>query len=211
MEGVSHEAMSLAGVMKLNKLICFYDSNGISIDGEITEWYQDDIALLKSYNWNVIDGVDGHDRLEIDNAIKKAKQSDKPTLIVCKTSIGYGAGNKQDSASSHGTALGITHLEELRKNLDWEYEPFVIPDEVYKDWDAKQNGKDLEDEWQRICDNHKLESPEKSELLSGCKKMSYPMTCFQSLIILFLQISELRKSCNSKSITECFGVSLTKT
>ena len=134
-------------------------------DGEISEWYQDDIALrCRSYNWNVIDGVDGHDRLEIDRAIKEAKQSDKPTLIVCKTSIGYGAGNKQDSASSHGAALGKTHLEELRKNLDWEHEPFVIPDEVYKDWDAKQNGKDLEDEWQRLKDKHKLESPEKSKL-----------------------------------------------
>jgi len=190
MEGVSHEAMSLAGVMKLNKLICFYDSNGISIDGEISEWYQDDIALrCKSYNWNVIDGVDGHNRLEIDRAIKQAKQSDKPTLIVCKTSIGYGAGNKQDSASSHGAPLGNTYLEELRKNLDWEHEPFVIPDEVYKDWDAKQNGKDLEDEWHKICDKHKLESPEKSELLSRLQKNELPDGLFSELDNFILQIS----------------------
>ncbi|MDA1056930.1 MAG: transketolase, partial [Proteobacteria bacterium] len=191
MEGVSHEAMSLAGVMKLNKLICFYDSNGISIDGEIAEWYQDDIALrCKSYNWSVIDGVDGHNRLEIDNAIKKAKQSDKPTLIVCKTSIGYGAGSKQDSASSHGAPLGSIHLEELRRNLDWEYEPFVIPDDIYKDWDATQSGKDFEDEWHKICDKHKLESPEKSELLSRLQRNELPQDLFLELDNFILEISK---------------------
>ena len=103
MEGVSHEAMSLAGVLKLNKLICFYDSNGISIDGKIDAWYKDDISKrCEAYGWNVIDRVDGHNREDIDQAIKKAKDSNKPTMIVCKTSIGYGAGQKQDSESSHG-------------------------------------------------------------------------------------------------------------
>ena len=114
MEGISHEAMSLAGVMKLNKLICFYDSNGISIDGKIDSWYQDDISLrCKSYGWNIIDGVDGHDRQAINKAIMQAKNSDKPTMVVCKTSIGYGAGKKQDSESSHGAPLGGDVLLEL--------------------------------------------------------------------------------------------------
>ena len=112
MEGVSHEAMSLAGVLKLNKLICFYDSNGISIDGKIDAWYQDDIALrCRSYGWHVIDNVDGHKRDDINSAIEEAKLSDKPTMIVCKTSIGYGAGDKQDSEASHGAPLlSLIHI-----------------------------------------------------------------------------------------------------
>ena len=98
-------------VLKLNKLICFYDSNGISIDGKIDPWYQDDIALrCQSYGWHVIDNVDGHHRAEINSAIEEAKLSDKPTMIVCKTSIGYGAGDKQDSEASHG--LSLIHISE---------------------------------------------------------------------------------------------------
>jgi len=165
MEGISHEAMSLAGVLKLNKLICFYDSNGISIDGEIDSWYQDDIALrCKSYNWNVIDNVDGHDRNAINQAIKQAKESTKPTMIVCKTSIGYGADSKQDSASSHGAALGAEILSKLRSNLNWDYEPFEIPDEIYKDWNAVEKGKQLELDWEEKCAELRNANPSKAEL-----------------------------------------------
>ena len=132
MEGISHEAMSFAGVHELNKLICFYDSNGISIDGEISDWYKDDISLrCKAYGWNVIDNIDGHNREEIDEAISLSKKSKKPTMIVCKTHIGYGAGNKQDSESSHGAALGSEIVAELRENLDWPYSEFEIPNEIY--------------------------------------------------------------------------------
>ena len=134
-------------------LIAVCLANGISIDGEISEWYRDDISLrCKAYNWNVIDNVNGHDAKAIDAAIIAAKQSDKPTMIVCKTSIGYGAGDKQDNASSHGAALGEKHLSQLRRNLGWEHEPFNIPQEVYKDWDAKERGKELEKEWEKnLC------------------------------------------------------------
>ena len=166
MEGVSHEAMSLAGVLKLNKLICFYDSNGISIDGKIDAWYQDDIALrCRSYGWHVIDNVDGHKRDDINSAIEEAKLSDKPTMIVCKTSIGYGAGDKQDSEASHGAALGEEAMTALRKNLDWPYAPFEIDEEIYDSWNAVEKGTVLEKEWDDLCKKFSELEPDKSDLM----------------------------------------------
>ena len=175
MEGVSHEAMSLAGVLKLNKLICFYDSNGISIDGKIDAWYKDDISKrCEAYGWNVIDRVDGHNREDVDQAIKKAKDSNKPTMIVCKTSIGYGAGQKQDSESSHGAALGQEALSILRQNLSWPYEPFELDDEIYENWDAKAAGSAKEAEWASICDRLKAEDPKKFDLLHRLSSETMP-------------------------------------
>ena len=175
MEGVSHEAMSLAGVLNLNKLICFYDSNGISIDGKIDAWYKDDISKrCEAYGWNVIDRVDGHNREDIDQAIKKAKDSNKPTMIVCKTSIGYGAGQKQDSESSHGAALGQEALSILRQNLSWPYEPFELDDEIYENWDAKEAGSAKEAEWASICDQLKAEDPKKFDLLHRLSSETMP-------------------------------------
>ena len=175
MEGVSHEAMSLAGVLKLNKLICFYDSNGISIDGKIDAWYKDDISKrCEAYGWNVIDHVDGHNREDVDQAIKKAKDSNKPTMIVCKTSIGYGAGQKQDSESSHGAALGQEALSILRQNLSWPYEPFELDDEIYENWDAKAAGRAKEAEWASICDQLKAEDPKKFDLLHRLSSETMP-------------------------------------
>ena len=166
MEGISHEAMSLAGVHELGKLICFYDSNGISIDGKIDEWYKDDIAKrCEAYNWHVIDGVNGHDREAINKAIEKAKISQRPTMIVCKTSIGYGAGKKQDSESSHGAALGPEIIKELRENLQWPHPEFFIPKNIYSEWDATERGKALELEWEALKDKFKDSAPEKYDLL----------------------------------------------
>ena len=166
MEGISHEAMSLAGVLKLSKLICFYDSNGISIDGKIDPWYQDDIALrCQSYGWHVIDNVDGHQRAKINSAIEEAKLSDKPTMIVCKTSIGYGAGDKQDSEASHGAALGEEAMTALRKNLDWPYAPFEIDEEIYDSWNAVEKGTVLEKEWDDLCKKFSELEPDKSDLM----------------------------------------------
>ena len=166
MEGISHEAMSLAGVLKLNKLICFYDSNGISIDGKIDPWYQDDIALrCQSYGWQVIDNVDGHNRAKINSAIEEAKLSDKPTMIVCKTSIGYGAGDKQDSEASHGAALGEEAMTALRKNLDWPYAPFEIDKDIYDSWNAEEKGTALEKEWDDLCKKFSELEPDKSDLM----------------------------------------------
>ena len=166
MEGISHEAMSLAGVLKLNKLICFYDSNGISIDGKIDPWYQDDIALrCQSYGWQVIDNVDGHNRAKINSAIEEAKLSDKPTMIVCKTSIGYGAGDKQDSEASHGAALGEEAMTALRKNLDWPYAPFEIDKDIYDSWNAVEKGTAFEKEWDDLCKKFSELEPNKSDLM----------------------------------------------
>ena len=166
MEGVSHEAMSLAGVLKLNKLICFYDSNGISIDGKIDAWYQDDIALrCRSYGWHVIDNVDGHKRDDINSAIEEAKLSDKPTMIVCKTSIGYGAGDKQDSEASHGAPLGKEAMATLRKNLDWPYKPFELDKQIYDSWNAVEKGIALEKEWDNLCEKFAKSEPDKFDLM----------------------------------------------
>ena len=177
MEGISHEAMSLAGVHELGKLICFYDSNGISIDGKIDEWYKDDIAKrCEAYNWHVIDKVNGHDREAINKAIEKAKISQRPTMIVCKTSIGYGAGKKQDSESSHGAALGPQIIEELRENLQWPHPEFFIPKNIYSEWDATERGKSLESEWEALKDKFKDSAPEKYDLLQRLMADRLPET-----------------------------------
>jgi transketolase len=149
MEGISHEACSLAGTLGLGKLIAFYDDNGISIDGEIEGWFTDDTPKrFESYGWQVIPNVNGHDPEEITMAIETArKESDKPTLICCKTVIGFGSPNKQGKASSHGAALGVEEIELTRKELGWEHGPFEVPADVYQGWDAKQKGAELEDDW----------------------------------------------------------------
>ena len=175
MEGVSHEAMSLAGVLKLNKLICFYDSNGISIDGKIDAWYQDDIALrCRSYGWHVIDNVDGHKREDINSAIEEAKLSDKPTMIVCKTSIGYGAGDKQDSEASHGAALGKEAMAALRTNLEWPYKPFELDKQIYDSWSAVEKGIAFEKEWDDLCKEFAESEPEKFDLMQRLIKGEMP-------------------------------------
>ncbi len=143
MEGVSHEACSLAGTLKLGKLICFYDDNGISIDGEVHGWFTDDTPeRFEAYGWQVIRAVDGHDAEAIKRAIEAAKaETARPTLICCKTIIGWGAPNKQGTEATHGAALGDAEVAATRKALDWPYEPFVIPDEIRAGWDATGRGR----------------------------------------------------------------------
>ncbi|NIF55817.1 transketolase [Burkholderia sp. Ax-1724] len=150
MEGISHEACSLAGVLKLNKLIAFYDDNGISIDGEVVHWFHDDTPKrFEAYGWNVIPNVVGHDVDAVDAAIKQAKQSDKPTLICCKTVIGEGAPTKAGSHDSHGAPLGDKEIAATREAIGWKWEPFVIPQEVYAAWDAKEAGARFESDWDK--------------------------------------------------------------
>ena len=206
MEGISHEVMSLAGVLELNKLICFYDSNGISIDGEIKDWYKDDIKLrCESYDWNVIGDIDGHNRDQINKAIIAAKKSNKPTMIVCKTSIGYGAGSKQDSESSHGAPLGEDALDELRKNLKWSYRPFEIPKSVYADWDFKEKGKILENNWNKICEEHEKEDPEKARLLKRLASGGLPEGFFQTFDN---HIGDLQENTGSIATRKCSQIVL---
>ncbi|WP_028604276.1 transketolase [Ottowia thiooxydans] len=149
MEGISHEACALAGAWKLNKLVVLYDDNGISIDGKVAPWFVDNTAeRFRAYQWNVIGPVNGHDVQALDAAIAKAKRNtDKPTLIICKTSIGKGSPNRQDTAKAHGEPLGASEIALTRESLGWPYGPFEIPAEVYSDWDAKAAGAQNEAEW----------------------------------------------------------------
>ena len=148
MEGISHEVGSLAGTLGLGKLIAFYDDNGISIDGEVEGWFTDDTPKrFEAYNWQVIRNVDGHDPEEIKTAIETARKSPLPTLICCKTTIGFGSPNKQGKEDCHGAPLGDAEIALTRKALNWNHGPFEIPADIYAEWDAKEAGKAAEAEW----------------------------------------------------------------
>lgn len=163
MEGISHEACSLAGVWKLNKLIALYDDNGISIDGKVQFWFADDTRKrFESYGWNVIGPVDGHDALAVSDAIEQAKKSDKPTLIDCRTIIGCGSPNRGGTNRAHGEALGDEEIGYTRQALGWNYPPFEIPQEVYDAWDAKKKGAELEAQWLKKYESYKAAYPQKA-------------------------------------------------
>ncbi|MBC8649035.1 transketolase [Pseudomonas sp. MTM4] len=160
MEGISHEVCSLAGTLGLNKLTAFYDDNGISIDGEVHGWFTDDTPRrFEAYGWQVIRNVDGHDADEIQMAIETARKSDRPTLICCKTIIGFGSPNKQGKEESHGAALGDAEIALTREALGWKHGPFEIPAEIYAEWDAKQKGADAENEWNKRFAAYETEFP----------------------------------------------------
>ncbi len=164
MEGISHECCSLAGTLKLNKLMVLYDRNGISIDGEVSAWFSEDIRKrFEAYGWHVIDNVDGHNQQEIDEAIKTCKAvNDKPQLICCDTVIGFGSPNKAGTSDSHGAPLGNDEIAATKKALNWEHKPFYIPDEIYAHWDCKVRGENAEEKWNAIRDKYKEEFPSKS-------------------------------------------------
>jgi len=149
MEGISHETCSLAGTLGLGKLIAFWDDNGISIDGEVEGWFTDDTpARFKSYGWDVIEGVDGHDAEQVKAAIEKAQEnSAKPTLICCKTTIGFGSPNKEGTESCHGAPLGDDEIVATREKLGWKHGAFDIPDDIYAQWDGKGKGGEAESAW----------------------------------------------------------------
>ena len=163
MEGISHEACSFAGTHNLGKLICFYDQNGISIDGEIEHWFTDDsVKRFESYGWQTI-CVDGHDIEDIDGAIHKAKEEvNKPTMIFCKTTIGYGSPNKSGTADVHGAPLGDEELKETREALGWNYKPFEVPQEVYDFWNFKQEGASFNDSWNKLLKDYEKKYPNDS-------------------------------------------------
>ncbi|EQA4283368.1 transketolase [Cronobacter dublinensis] len=162
MEGISHEVCSLAGTLGLGKLIGFYDHNGISIDGETEGWFTDDTAKrFEAYHWHVVHEIDGHDPQAIKRAIEEAKQvTDKPSLIICRTVIGFGSPNKAGKEESHGAALGEEEVALTRKQLGWNYPPFEIPDEVYKGWDAKAKGQQAEASWKEKFAAYQQAHPE---------------------------------------------------
>ena len=167
MEGISHEVGSLAGTLGLSKLIAFYDDNGISIDGEVEGWFTDDTPKrFEAYNWQVIRNVDGHDPEEIKTAIETARKSDKPTLICCKTTIGFGSPNKQGKEDCHGAPLGLEEIALTRKALNWNYGPFEVPADIYAEWDAKKAGAVAESEWDKRFAAYAAEFPELAAELS---------------------------------------------
>ncbi|OGT44810.1 MAG: transketolase [Gammaproteobacteria bacterium RIFCSPHIGHO2_12_FULL_38_11] len=164
MEGISHEACSLAGTLQLGKLIVFYDDNGISIDGDLTSWFTDNtVERFKSYHWQVIANVDGHDANAIKQAIIEAREDVmRPTLICCKTEIGFGAPNLAGSEKCHGSPLGAAEAALAKKTLDWHYAPFEIPAEIYAEWDAKKKGAKAEAQWSGDFIKYQIAYPEKA-------------------------------------------------
>lgn len=162
MEGISHEACSLAGTFGLGKLIVFYDDNGISIDGEVKDWFSDNTPMrFESYGWQVITNVDGHDADAIRVAIEKAKaEKNRPTIICCKTVIGYGSPNLAGTATTHGSALGDKEISASRAHLNWEHVPFTIPADIYASWDAREKGRAAESAWQAMFAEYKKSHPD---------------------------------------------------
>ena len=167
MEGISHEACSLAGTLGLGNLIAVYDDNDISIDGNVEGWFTEDIPRrFEAYGWEVIPNIDGHNPDEIDSAIHKAKSNkDKPTLICCKTIIGKGSPNMSGTASAHGAIVNPEEIALTRNELNWENDPFDIPKEVYDDWDSRESGKLQEEAWEKNFQNYSEENPELSSEL----------------------------------------------
>ena len=162
MEGISHEACSLAGTLGLGKLIAFWDDNGISIDGHVEGWFTDNTpARFEAYGWHVISNVDGHDAAAVEAAIKQAKaETGKPTLICCRTVIGYGAPNKGGSHDCHGAPLGDAEIAAAREYLQWPHAPFDIPADIYADWDAKAKGGEAQQNWQHLFARYSAAHPE---------------------------------------------------
>jgi transketolase len=162
MEGISHEASSLAGTLGLGKLVAFYDDNGISIDGEVEGWFTDDtVERFRAYGWQVIPNVDGHNAEEVQVAIENARaNTDQPTLICCKTVIGFGSPNKQGKEESHGAALGEDEIALTRESLGWKHGPFEIPAEIKQAWDGSETGAAAQSDWQQRFDAYKAAYPE---------------------------------------------------
>jgi transketolase len=184
MEGISHEAASLAGAWKLNKLVALYDDNGISIDGQVAPWFADNTAQrFESYGWNVVGPVDGHDAAAVSAAIAQAKQSsDRPSLIICKTHIGKGSPNRANTAKAHGEPLGAEEIKLTREALGWPHAPFVIPKDVYADWDGKTRGVAAEKAWNERFAAYKAAYPELAKELVRRMKGDLPRKFVQTAV-----------------------------
>jgi transketolase len=176
MEGISHEASSLAGTLGLGKLVAFWDDNGISIDGEVEGWFSDDTPKrFEAYGWQVISDVDGHDPEQISAAIEQAKaDTARPTLICCKTVIGFGSPNKQGKEDCHGAPLGDAEIELVRKELNWPYAAFEIPADVYAGWDAKTKGASDEANWEALFADYQQAYPELAQEFIRRKNNTLP-------------------------------------
>lgn len=204
MEGLSHEACSLAGTLGLGKLIVFYDDNGISIDGDVQGWFSDNTPLrFQAYGWHVIPDVDGHNSEEIQQAILKAQAvDDRPTLICCKTTIGWGSPNLAGTADTHGAALGHEEIEAVRTSLNWPHIPFVIPPEIYASWDAHQKGAALEKKWQAYFDQYQAQYPELAKELLRRKERRLPAKWELESDALLLNLNEKKQSIATRKASQ---------
>mgnify|MGYP002720311979 FL=1 len=184
MEGISHEAAALAGAWKLGKLIALYDDNGISIDGQVAPWFIDNTAQrFVAYGWNVIGPIDGHDVAAVSAAIAEAKKTDdRPTLIISKTHIGKGSPNRANTSKAHGEPLGAEEIKLTREALGWSHAPFVIPKEVYADWDAKEKGKAAEAAWNDTFAAYKAAFPELAKEFLRRMKGDLPKSFVQTAV-----------------------------
>ena len=183
MEGISHEAASLAGTLNLSNLICIYDANQISIDGNIDGWFTDDTpSRFRAYGWEVLEDIDGHSLDDLDRAISESRRANAPCLIICKTTIGFGSPNKEGTASSHGSPLGEEEVTLTREKLNWTWEPFEIPQDVYDAWSCRDKGEAAEQTWRELFSQYKEAFPdlarEFEENLSG----KLPSTWTSSLL-----------------------------
>ena len=192
MEGISHEVCSLAGTLKLGKLIAIYDDNNISIDGPVDGWFTDDTPQrFESYGWHVISDIDGHDADAVSKALQEAKaETEKPTIICAKTNIGSGAPNKEGSDACHGAPLGEDEVAATRANLGWEHPAFEIPQEIYDAWDATTKGQALESEWQQSWRNYQSSQPEKAAELERRMQNQLPQDWQQKMTDYVNEIAE---------------------
>ncbi|MEF7615079.1 transketolase [Aquincola sp. MAHUQ-54] len=204
MEGISHEACALAGAWKLNKLIAIYDDNGISIDGQVAPWFIDDTPRrFQAYGWNVIDKVDGHDVAAVDAAIAKARQStDKPTLIVAKTTIGKGSPNRAGTAKAHGEALGGEEIRLTRDALGWSHEPFVLPEAAYAAWDARVTGEAAQAAWNTRFAAYKTEFPELAAELARRMRGELPASFAQHAVDAMIAAHEKAETVASRKASQ---------
>lgn len=204
MEGISHEVCSLAGVWGLNKLICFYDDNGISIDGHVDGWFKDDTASrFKAYGWNVIGPIDGHDAQAV-NAATTAAQSEtaKPTLIICKTTIGWGAPNMAGTHDVHGAPLGEKEAAATREALGWKYGPFEIPAPIKTAWDAVESGKAKQAQWNEQLAKYQAAFPELAKELLRCATERLPATWSSTKTQLFASMKAIEAPTASRKSSQ---------
>ena len=211
MEGISHEACSLAGTLKLGKLICFYDDNGISIDGKVQGWLTDDTPKrFAAYGWQVIRDVDGQDGEAVLKALKRARSNKtQPTLICCKTIIGFGAPNKQGTKATHGEALGVDEVAAARVNLGWTSPPFVIPPDIAAGWDQREAGQRAERAWRRRFSRYRQEHPELAaefeRRMKGVLPAEWPAACERALAAVLAVAAPQATRASSQVVLNAIG------
>ena len=208
MEGITHEAASFAGLHKLKKLIAFWDDNSISIDsekGDIENWFSEDVLnRFRAYGWDIIENIDGHDFSKIDSAIKIALKSSKPTLIQCKTIIGKGSPNKENTGSVHGAPLGEEELKLLLESLKIDYDLDSIPEEIYNFFDARKKGKDLNGSWDQLLNLYKSENKEKFEILQRVITKKLPDNWDVEIETFLKEIAVEKKDLASRKSSQVF-------